>query len=226
MLGELHLPLKYRPNRPYRRLGYGIDLPRAFVEDLQAIDPDLYPVWHPYRVLWDSIINTYDGEMEDPRYVVNYDYGEMNFGFVLTDGEGKPLEDGSWHIWRWCYPHGVAHVIKLESREPEYLKLFLKRLYIQAQWTNKYGFIAYNRLLDTVAEEHRTQLMKDRQALFDATQDENRWLMKRAIDNAASGHIDPTNPQVEQVISYPGQTNKSRIIRPMDDTEGGLYIPS
>ena len=225
MLGELHLPKQFRPDRPYRRCALGIDLPRAFIEDLQSIDPDLYPVFHKYRVLWDNLINLYDGEMEDPRYVVNYDYGEMNFGFVLTDGEGKPLEDGSWHIWRWCHPHGVAHIIKLESREPEYLRLFLKRLFIQSQWTNKYGFRAYNRLLDQVREEDRTQLMKDRQALFDATNEENKWLIKRAIDNAASGHIDPTNPQVEQVISYPGQTNKSRIIRPMDDTEGGLYVP-
>ena len=225
MLGELHLPKQFRPDRPYRRCALGIDLPREFIEDLQSIDPDLYPVWHPYRVLWDNVINEDSGELEDPRYTVHSMYGEMNFGFVLTDGEGKPIEDGSWHIWRWCYPHGVAHIIKLESREPGYLRLFLKRMMIQAQWTNKYGFRAYNRLLDQVREEDRTQLMKDRQSLFDATQEENSWLMKRAIDNAASGHMAPTNPTKDSIISYPGQTNRSRIITPLDDTEGGLYVP-
>jgi hypothetical protein len=178
-----------------------------------------------YRVLWDSIINTYDGELEDPRYTVNYEYGEMNFGFVLTDGEGKPLEDGSWHIWRWCHPHGVAHIIKLESLDPEYLHLVVRRLWLQACWTNKYGFRSYNRLLDQVREEDRTQLMKDRQALFDATQYENRWLIKRAIDNAASGNIAPTNPTKDSIISYPGQSNRSRIITSLDDKEGGLYVP-
>jgi len=176
-------------------------------------------------VLWDNVINEDSGELEDPRYTVHNMYGEMNFGFVLTDGAGKPIEDGSWHIWRWCYPHGVAHIIKLESREPGYLRLFLKRMMIQSQWTNKYGFRAYNRLLDQVREEDRTQLMKDRQALFDATQEENSWLMKRAIDNAASGHMAPTNPTKDSIISYPGQTNRSRIITPLDDKEGGLYIP-
>jgi len=225
MLGELHLPKKFRPDRPYRRCALGIDLPREFIEDIQSIDPDLYPVFHPYRVLWDIIINEDSGELEDPRYTVNHEYGEMNFGFVLTDGTGKPLEDGSWHIWRWCYPHGVAHIIKLESLEPDYLRLVVKRLFIQAQWTNKYGFRSYNRLLDKVREEDRTQLMKDRQALFDATQEENRWLMKRAIDNAASGNINPTNPTKDSIISYPGQSNRSRIVRPLDDKEGGLYIP-
>jgi hypothetical protein len=200
-------------------------LPREFIEELQSIDAGLYPVFHRYKVLWDNIINEYAGELEDPRYVVNYDYSEMNFGFVLTDGEGRPLEDGTWHIWRWCYPHGVGHIVSLESREPEYLKLIVKRLYIQAQWTNKYGFRSYNRLLDTVAEEHRTQLQKDRQSLFEATQEENVWLMNRAIQEAASGRIQPTNPTKDSIISYPGQKSRSRIITPLDDKEGGLYIP-
>jgi hypothetical protein len=225
MRGELHLPKEFRPDRPYRRCAYGIDLSRTFITNLQAIDPWLYPVFHMYRVLWDSIINMYDGELEDPRYTVNYDYGEMNFGYVLTDGEGRPLEDGSWHIWRWCYPHGVAHVVKLESLSSEYLELVLKRLHLQACWTNKYGFLAYNKLLDNVREEDRTQLMKDREEMFQATQDENRWLLRRAMDEAARGNINPTNPQHESIISYPGQSNKSRIIRPLEDKEGGLYVP-
>jgi hypothetical protein len=165
------------------------------------------------------------GDIEDPRYQVNYDYGSMNFGFVLTDGTGRPIEEGRWHIWRWCWPHGVAHIVKLESYEPEYLKLVIKRLWTQAQWTNMYGFRSYNKLLDTVREEDRIQLMKDRQALFSATQEENKWLVKQAMENFARGDVKPTNPQKESIVSYAGQANRSRTIRPLEDHEGGLYIP-
>jgi hypothetical protein len=192
---------------------------------LRQIDAGLYPVWHEYRTLWDSIINRDAGELEDPRYVVNRAYGALNFGYVLTDGEGAPIYEGRWHIWRWCDPHGLAHIVPLLSTEPEYLELIIKRLHLQAQWTNMYGFRSYNKLMDSVAEEHRTQMMKDRQALFEATQDENKWLMNRAMDNFASGRTAPTNPEKDSIISFPGQTNHSRTIRPLDDEEGGLIVP-
>jgi len=225
MQSELRLPQKYRPDFPYRKCALGIDLPSEFYDELRRIDKDLYPVHHPYRVLWDSIINSDAGELEDPRYQINYNYSELNFGFVLTDSDGRPIEDGSWHVWRLCDPYGWAHVIKLESREPEYLRLVVDRLYLQACWTNRYGFLSYNRLLDSVDVEHRKKLQDDRQELFEATQDENSWLMNKAMDNFARGDTAPTNPTKDSIVSYPGQVNRSRIVRPLDDEEGGLIVP-
>lgn len=225
MQGELRLPKNHRPDFPYRKCVLGIDVPREFYDELRQIDENFYLVFHAYRVLWDSIINSDVGELEDPRYQIHYKYGELNFGFVLTDGEGRPIEDGSWHIWRLCDPYGWAHIVKLESRDPDYLKLIVDRLNLQACWTNKYGFRSYNKLLDNVEQSHREQLKKDREELFNAVHTENKWLLDKAADNMLSGKVNPTNPTRDQVISYPGQANRSRIVRPLDDHEGGLYLP-
>lgn len=216
---KLKLPKEYRPDNVYRTCDLGTDLPRAFVDDLQAIDRFLYPVFHPYRVLWDDIMNMDSGQVEDPRNTVHMEGSEMVFGFVLTDGAGKPLEDGTWHIWRWCYPHGVAHVVQLKDRDPNYLRLILKRIYTQATWTNKYGFKSYNRLLSEIEEKDREQMMKDREELFNATHEENEWLLRKAMANFDSGITAPTNPKKETIMGYGGQSNHSRIVRPLDDED-------
>lgn len=222
---KLKLPKQFRPNNIYRMCELGVDLPREFMDEIHSIDSSIYPVWHPYKVLYDTIMNTHTGELEDPRNTVHMEGSEMVFGFVLTDGKGQSLEDGTWHLWRWSWPHGVAHIIQLKSREPEYLKIVTRMLHVQAKWTDKYGFRSYNALLRDMEEDKREQMMKDREDLFMATQEENDWLLKKAMENMDRGVTAPTNPQKETITSFGGQTNRSRIIRPMDDEDAGLILP-
>lgn len=221
------LPDRMRPRGiRYKRFTPGLDLPSWFFYGLKGIDQDLHIVHHPYRVMWDDIINGDAGPIEDTRYTIHEEYGELNFGYVLTDNVGAPLPDGSWHIWRLCEPHGWGHIVQIEDNHNYYLKLMLKRLYLQAKISDKYGHRAYSRHLDQEAEDEAAIMRKDKQALFDAVQEENSWLMQRAMDNFGRGKFAPTNPQKETITSYGGQTHRSRLSRPLDDTEGGLVIPS
>ena len=48
---------------------------------------------------------------------------------------------------------------------------------------------------------------------------------RKAMENFEHGITAPTNPMKESIISYAGQKNRSRIIRPLDDEEGGLVLP-
>jgi hypothetical protein len=188
-----------------------------------------------YKLLWDTIINEDEGPLEDPRYMINKNHGHMNFGFVLTNPDGSPAieetqvekmtgegKKGAWHIWRLCEPHGWAHIIKLESTDPYYLDKVLNRLHLQAEYTNKYGFHSYNRLLESLEEEEREQLQKDKEEVFNATQDENAWLMHKAKENFKSGKTAPTNPKKEVIFSASGISNRSKIVRPLSDEEGGI----
>jgi len=202
----------------------GVDLPSWFFFNLKGIDKDFYLIWHPYRVLYDNIINEYEGLLEDPRYTINKKFGETNFGFVLTDNIGRPLSDCSWHLWRYCDPFGFAHIIKIEDHHDYYLKLVQKRLYLQAKFTDRYGARAWAHKLDEDQTKEQNNQQKDREYMFKSFQEENNWLMKRAMDEFGRGNIKPTNPKYESIISYSGQRNRSRIIRPLTDKEGGLVI--
>jgi hypothetical protein len=42
------------------------------------------------------------------------------------------------------------------------------------------------------------------------------------MDNFKSGKVAPTNPKIEKICSYAGQTNKSRTSRPLEDADVGL----
>ena len=225
-MSAVRLPLRFRPhcfNR--RKVERGLDLPSSFIDSLRQIDSGFYPIFHKYRVLWDSIINCDYGQIEESRYQINCDFGELNFGFVLTNGKGYPLEDGTFHIWRLCET-GWAHILKLESTEGEYLNLVLHRLNLQAEHTNKYGFRSYNRLLESLREEDQLKLQRERQALFQATQDENAWLMKRVADNFGSGVTKPTHPHKDVIVSYKDQSNRSRLRVPLSDEDAGIKVVS
>jgi hypothetical protein len=219
------LPKQFRPDTWYKKCALGVDLPAAFVRDLWGLDEHLYPVFMPYRCLWDSVINTESGSLEDPRYTVQYKYGHTNFGFVLTDGRGRPVEDGTWHLFRWCYPHGVAHVINLDSKDPGYLNLVLKRLYLQTRWNDKYGFKGYSKMMQELDEETREREMAERQDLMNEIGKANSGMMNRAAQNLASGNTAPTNVTKDIITSYSGQGNRSRIVRPATDREGGIVLP-
>lgn len=217
------LPQTLRPRNVFhRKFVSGLDLPSWFNDELKSIDSNLHLVWHPHRVLWDDIINEYEGSLEDGRFTIHQEHGQENWGFVLSYGDGSPIPDRSWHIWRLCDPFGWAHIVKLEDRGEEYLNLCLKRLWRQATVRNKYGDRAYNKELRDGAQAEHERKVVDRLDLNEQIQKQNSWHLRRAMENFERGIVKPTNPQREQIISYPGQTNKTKTTRPLEDSEGGL----
>jgi len=217
----------------------GLDVPSVFFDNLRGIDENLYLVWHQYQVLWDNFINQDEGMIEDPRYRINVDHGHLNFGHVLINRHGAPLLEqteydkewrpncyGAWHVWRLCKPAAAwAHILRLESTEGDYLSLVASRLNAQARWSDRYGAKSYNRLLETMKEDEREQMMKDKSEMMQAFQTENRWMLKKAADNFASGVSRPTNPQREIITSFSNQSNKSKIVRPATDKELNIWTP-
>ena len=208
-----------------RRFARGLDLPSWFEDGLKSIDSKLEIIYHPYRVMWDDIINEYSGSIEDPRYTIHQEFGEENWGWVLTNGDGSPIPENSWHIWRRCDPQGWAQVIQIEDEHGFYLHLVLKRLNLQARFTDKYGHRAWSRRLDDEHTGEAAIQQKDKEYLFQAFQEENTWLLRKAKENFHRGKVAPTNPTRESVISYPGQINRTKTVRPLEDREGGLVIP-
>ena len=233
---RLELPEDCRPRGVYyHQCELGVDLPRGFYDDISAIDENLYPVWHAFSVLWEQIVMNADaGEVEDPRYEINSKFGELNFGYpVMQSQEDRPLSapniqgGGLWHLWRLSRPHGWCHVVALESKEPEYLKMVAFRLHLQATYNDKYGHNGYGKYLETLDQEQREREMRDHESMMGDIQDANGWFMKKAMENMERGHTAPTNPQKESIMSYAGQENRSRVIRPLDDSdiESGLILP-
>jgi hypothetical protein len=219
----MKLPNTLRPcNSQIRECQKGIDLPSWFFDDLKAIDNKLYIVWHPFRQMWENLMNQYEGELEDPRFTIHREHGKEVWGFVMTNGSGEPLPEQAWHVWRLCEPHGWAHIVRIDSKAEGYLKLLTHRLHVQAQFRDKYGDIAWNRHIDkeqTLAQQAKQDAQQE---VFEAVQDENKWLMKNAMDNMARGKTAPTNPTVEKIISYGGQKNHTATSRPLDDADVGL----
>jgi hypothetical protein len=221
-----YLPQKYRPEGlQFRDFRPGVDLPYEFHLDIKAIDPKLYFVWHPFNVMYDMIMNQYTGSMEDPRFAIEEQYCQEVWGFISTDNRGRPIKDETWHIWRLCDPYGWAHVSNIATDAPEYLRLLVNRLHLQATIQAEGGDLAYNRKLREDEEAAREKEAKDKTELFDAVHKENSWLLNRAMDNFASGKTASTNPTKDIITSFPGQTNHTKIVRPITDTEGGLIIP-
>lgn len=224
-MSVIKLPADCRPAERYRQCELGLDLPSNFVYELRGIDEHLYPIWHAYRMLWDSVINSYSGLLEDPRYQVSYKYGHTNFGFVLTDGHGRPVEDGTWHVWRLCRPHGWAHVINLDSTEKGYLNLVLKRLYLQAQYNDRFGHKGYTKLLQEADAQRRHKLLQERKDMMNDIYKVNSSMMNRVVDNFSRGITKVTNPTKDVIISGAGISKRSKITRPITDKEGGLILP-
>ena len=219
----MKLPSTLRPsNSEYRECLPGKDLPSWFMDDLKAIDNKLHIVYHPFAMIWDDMMNQYEGQLEDPRFTIHREHGEEVWGFVTTDGDGAPIPEGAWHVWRLCEPHGWAHVVRVDSKNGEYLHLMINRLHIQARFRDRYGDIAWNRNTRDEDEEAQRKAQAAKQEMFEAVQEENSWLTRNARDNMARGVTAPTNPMVEKVVSYGGQKNHTATSRPLDDTDVGL----
>lgn len=227
---KLKLPKKGRPvGAHYRKCEMGVDLSAQFLTDLQGLDKDLYPIFHPYKILWDDFVNDYVGELEDPRYEIGINSGragELVMGHILTNGQDQPTEDGNWHIWRWSEPASAwSHVIAVESREEQYLRLLVKRLHLQATYNDKYGNRGYQKMMEEMDIEQREKAADEKADLLNEVNKANSNMMNRAMENMRSGRTAPTNPVKETIMSGAGLNNKSRMVRPLEDREGGLVLP-
>ncbi len=219
----MKLPSTLRPsNSEYKECIPGKDFPSWFMNDLKSIDDNLYLVWHPFALMWDNLMNQYEGELEDPRFTIHREHGEECWGFVTTDGDGAPIPEGAWHVWRLWAPHGWTHVVRVDSRHDQYLKIVIDRLHLQATHGDRYGNMAWNRILqeEQDIDQMKKQALADEQ--FGAVQEENEWLMKAARENMARGKVAPTNPTIEKIVSYEGQKNHTATSRPLDDSDVGL----
>ena len=219
----MKLPSTLRPsNSTARQCIPGKDLPSWFMDDLKAIDEKLYLVYHPFALIWDNLMNQYTGELEDPRFTIHREHGEEVWGFVTTNGDGSPIPEGAWHVWRLWEPHGWTHVVRVDSKHDEYLQIMVSRLHLQATIRDKDGNIAWNRYM---AEEQSVKQIADQDAHQEglgAMQEENSWLMKNAMDNFQRGVTAPTNPTIEKIVSYAGQKNHTATSRPLEDEDVGL----
>lgn len=219
----MKLPSTLRPsNSDYKECIAGKDLPSWFMDSLKSIDEKLYIVWHPFATIWDDIMNQYTGKLEDPRFTIHREHGEEVWGFTTTDGRGEPIPECAWHVWRLAEPHGWCHVVRIDSKHDQYLKLLADRLHLQAKYRDRYGDIAWNRKTRDDNEEAQRKAQALHQEGFEAVQDENAWLLKNARDNMSRGIVKPTNPMKETIASYAGQTHRSKLERPLEDSDVGL----
>jgi len=218
------LPEVLRPrNVYYKPCALGVDLPASFFYGLKGIDDHLYPVYHKFKVLYESTVtNDYAGALEDPRYEINNKYGYLNFGFVLTDGKGAPSPDGHWHVWRLCRPHGWAHIFDIQTKDQVYLNRFLHLLWLQGQFNDKFKHKGYSKMLEELDIEKRKKLQDEQQEMFDAIQDANGALLSRAKQNMMSGVMNKPAPQKDIIVSGAGLSKRGKITRDATDEEGGL----
>ena len=218
------LPEMFRPSGRYTKLVPGTHFPTWFLDALKAIDDKFYLVKHPYRVLWDHMF--IKGDESTENYFINTKYNALNFGYVLTDGNEDPIPDNKWHLWRLSWPYGWSHIFIIDHPEDfYYLKTVVTRLFIEAQWVDTYGPLSYSHFLNDLRREKHQKLQDGNQAEFEDVQKENAWFLRKVKENTDRGIIAPSNPQKEIITSFSGQTNKSKIVRPLSDTEGGLIIP-
>ncbi len=220
------LPNRWRPHGlRYKKLQPGLDLPSWFIDGIKAVDPKLYFVWHPYRVLYENIMNQYSGGIEESRYTIGSHGGEEVWGFVLTDKDKLAIREDRWHCWRLC-ENGWAHIFDVAyPKNVKWLKHLLDRLDTQARLTAKYGntaYVHYMRAERELAEEKRIQ---EEDQLWKDTHSENKWLMNSAMENFKAGKTAPTRPQKDVIVSYKGQGKRSKITRDITDKEGGLILP-
>lgn len=219
----MKLPSTLRPsNSTARQCIPGKDLPSWFMDNLQSIDEKLYLVYHPFRLIWDNLMNQYSGELEDPRFTIHREHGEEVWGFITTNGDGSPIPEGAWHVWRLWEPHGWTHVVRVESKDDSYLRHMLSRLHLQATFRDDYGDIAWNRNMADEQSVAQLAAQDAHQEGLVAVQEENSWLMKNAMDNFSRGNTAPTNPTIEKIVSYAGQKNHTATSRPLEDEDVGL----
>ena len=223
---DCHLPAHLRPNGLQQRtLRVGVDLPAGFIEDIKTIDEQLFFVFHPYRINYDELTNRYYGSLEDPRWTICESFGREVWGWVLTDNHGVPIPDGTWHIWSMKKDFGYSHVSNIASLNPDHLKRIVDRLGREKRYKERYGPMDWNKKMRRDEEEYQAKLQDAKDQEYLDIQRENKWLIRKAAENMERGIIGATNPVKETIASHAGQTHRSRLSRPLEDKEGGLYLP-
>ncbi len=212
----------YRRKLPLtRELHVGVDLPVWFISDLKAIDKRFVFVYHKWRLIWDDVMNGHTGSIDDPRFCIGEFQGRECWGWPLRDNEGNPVPDERWHLWRFAPDYGWSHIIDVDSYDPDHLKRIVGTIHehsiMSAMGAKRYA--AWKQSQEEVKEEKRIELAGDK---FDFLEKENRKLTRDAMENFEFGRTAPTNPTKDIIISYPGQKNRSRIVRPLDDKDAGL----
>ena len=179
MSDYIKLPRRHRPNSLYRKCYPGVDLPRWFIDSVRAIDENLYPVFHRYRYLWEDVMTASSGSTVEPRYCIKASGNDLDWGWILTDGEENPLPENKWHLWRWCGDWGIAHVINIPSTDPDHLIKVVNRLKRQAFLSN---MSRKARMAFLQAEQEEDMLKKQAAAdsRFKDTGNENKSLLKRS----------------------------------------------
>jgi len=210
-----------------RKVQPGLDLPCWFLDSIKGIDSNLYFVFQKYKTMYEHIMNQYEGEIEDPRFTIHgTDAREEIWGYPVKQATSEdPVLEPKWHLYRLCWPHGWAHVTVVEIVEENYLKALVKRLRLQATISDRYSPKEYVKM----SMEERQKVQEARQSsaddLFDAVQEENKWLMRSAMDEMGRGNTAPTRPEKDVIMSGPWGGNRSKITRPITDREGGLVLP-
>jgi len=220
-------PKRHRPSKDrLRKMRPGLDVGCKFLDELKSIDENLYLVWHPYKVIYESLMNVYTGPTgDDQRFNIHEEYGEEVWGFPTKASRNDgPQAECKWHVW-YLHQEGYYHVSVLEDTDPRYLDVLARRLYLQSVISDKYGKLAWNRMQREEQERYTQAKQAASEDLYNMVQKENSWLTQKAMDNFQAGKTAPTNPTKEIITSFSGQGNKSKIVRPISDTEGGLILP-
>jgi len=227
MLRKYDPPKRHRPNSDrLKKIQPGIDVPCKFLDELKSIDENLYFVWHPYKVIYESLMNQYTGPLgDDQRFSIHEEYGEEVWGYpTMASRYDGPQAECKWHLW-YLHEHGYYHVSILEDTDLRYLDVLARRLYLQSVISDKYGKLAWNKMQREEQERYTKAKQDASEDLYNQVQKENSWLTQKAMDNFSSGKTAPVNPTKDIITSFSNQKNKSRIVRPITDTEGGLYLP-
>jgi len=224
------LPEQGRPlNVFYRKCALGVDLPAQLFYDLRGLDGNFYFIYHPYRILWDNIVNEYTGKLDEERYPVvenSFKYGQLVMGHVLSNGQGIPAPEGNWHLWRYCSAiNSWAHIIEIKYKDPIYMKLIVERIWLQAKYNDRYGHRSYQKMMEEADLKQRAKIQDEKQDLMNQINKANTALVGRAMYNFEHGRVKPTKPKKDIIVSGAGINKRSRITRDLTDREGGLILP-
>lgn len=223
-MGRFTLPKNGRAGLRTREVQPGLDFPSWFLDGIKGLDEKLYLVWHPYRVLWDNMMNQYHGELENPRFIIGRDYrfGEQEiWGYVLTNNKGNPIPENKWHLWRHCPPHGWAHVAPIDEHTPVYLRFCLDKLNTYCEIQNKHGDLGLAQFIRFEQEELQKSKRRETETQMMDKISYNKNIFRRAYENYMNGIVDRPDPEKEVITSYASQKNKAKIVRKVTDEEGG-----
>ena len=144
---------------------------------------------------------------------------------MFTNGQGVPTKEGKWHLWRLNRDAGGwSHIYQLDSTDPGYLTTVLNKFWFQDFILDRYGARTFMRIQREEEEDLRDEEKALKKEWFDATQAENAWLTRAAMDNFSRGVTKASKPQKQTIMSYAGQVNRGTQTRDLED-EDVLVIP-